>query len=267
MSALSVIGIVLLVTAGILFFLKRNQASRAFSLKAARSVTAAELHNTAQGVAQEIGGGNWRDYIKLWGQVQVSTPLSSPLNNTPCVYYDSKVIRVYEETVTSSSSSQNGQSSRRRQRRTETISQNVQSVPFTLVDNSGTVEIDPDGAKVEAEQILDEFRPGNASGGQLRFGKFSLSLGANNSSTLGYRYVESVLPVNRNVLVVGGVSDATGNPVVGKPINAGQRKFIISLKNDERLTEAATRAVKRFHLAMVICAGLGVILLLVGFVI
>lgn len=260
---LSIIGLVLLIVAVVLFFIKRNQSHRAFSLQSARAVTAAELHDTAKEVAAEIGGGSWRDYVKVWGKATTLTPLTSPLKDVPCVYYDSKVMRVYEETVTSTDSE--GKTSRRQERRSETVSQNSQSVPFRVVDSSGSVEVNPDGASIEAEQILDEFRPGNAQGGLLSYGNFSFTLNFGSSnSTLGYRYVESIVPVERNVLVVGGVSDATGSPVVGKPPSTEKRKFIISLKSDQMLTESAANMIKWLNISMLGCFGLGLVLLLAG---
>ena len=58
---MKVIGIVLLVMSAVMFFTRRNQQQKLFSIKRARSVTVSELTDTAGAVADEIGGGNWRD--------------------------------------------------------------------------------------------------------------------------------------------------------------------------------------------------------------
>jgi hypothetical protein len=71
---MAIVGIILLIISGILFWVQRNQKQKIFSIKSARKVTAAELNETASGVAAEIGGGSWRDYVKVWGKIQVDEP-------------------------------------------------------------------------------------------------------------------------------------------------------------------------------------------------
>ena len=265
MSIWSVIGLILIIVGVILFFVQRNQKSRVFSIKSARITQAAELHKTAQAIADEIGGGNWRDYVKVWGEVTVKQPLTSELKQAPCVYYTMNVQRVYEETVTEKDSE--GNTTRTTERRHETISSNKQSIPFYLQDASGEVLVNPDGAAIETIKVLDEFRPEeSASGGLLRFGNFSLTLGSGKqSNTLGYQYTESILPVGRNILVVGSASDNTGTMTLCKP-TSGDKKYIISLKSDEALTASAEKGATVSFAIMAVCLGLGVVLIGLGFI-
>ena len=260
-----IIGCILIIIGGILFFVQKNQKTRAFSIKSARSATAAELIATAREIAQEIGGGNWRDYVKVRGAVQSDHPLMSDLKQTPCVYYTTKVVREYEETVTEKDA--NGNSVQKTQRGSETVSSNQQSCPFQLLDATGQITVNLDDAAIETVSVLNQFQPGEAPGGMLSFGQFSLALNSFQSHsprrTLGYRYTESVLPIDRNVLVVGMVSDSAGAPEICKPLEKGQ-KFIVSLKSDEELTVAAERGAKNAFYGMVACLGIGGILVLVG---
>jgi DNA-directed RNA polymerase specialized sigma subunit len=101
---MAIVGIILLIISGILFWVQRNQKQKIFSIKSARKVTAAELNETASGVAAEIGGGSWRDYVKVWGKIQVEEPLLSEHTRQKCVHYQAKVLREYEETVTTRNS-------------------------------------------------------------------------------------------------------------------------------------------------------------------
>jgi hypothetical protein len=238
---MGILGIILLITGIILFFIRRDQKQRAFSIKSARPMTATELVEMAGAVAAEIGGGSWRDYIKLWGEIETEGPLYSEHKQEACVHYVSEVTREYEATTTTRDS--NGTTTTERKRTSETISRHQQSKPFFLRDRTGTIKIDPEGANIETITILDEFRPQRSG------------------DTLGYRYKESILPVGREVLVVGAVSDLTGDVVVGKPVQS-QHKYIISLKNEEMLASAAEQSAKTLSYLMIafFVLGLGLIL-------
>jgi hypothetical protein len=100
MKNMGILGVLLLIAGVVLFFVERFHRGRATSLKAARSVTVAELQSLSTAIASEIGGGNWRDYIKLTGMIRCERPLISELKQEPCVHYQMSVTREYEETVT-----------------------------------------------------------------------------------------------------------------------------------------------------------------------
>ncbi|MDA0673167.1 MAG: E3 ubiquitin ligase family protein [Cyanobacteria bacterium] len=244
---MSIIGIIFLIISGILFWVQRNQKQKIFSIKSARKVTAAELTETASGVAAEIGGGNWRDYVKVWGKIQVADPLVSEHTGQPCVYYQSKVLREYEETVTTRNA--DGEMERKTERKTETVSSHKQSLPFQLVDDSGSVEVNPEGADIETVEVMNEFR-------RERDGR---------SGTLGFRYTESLLPLNRNILVVGAASDLTGQVVLGKPTDS-DHKYVISLKDEETLASNVEKNAEITFASMVGCAGVGLLLILIDLV-
>jgi len=229
------IGIICLVISVVMFFTRRNQQQKLFSIKRARAVTAAELAETAGAVANEIGGGNWRDYVKLWGTVTTEAPLLSEHRQKPCVYFVATVTREYEEKT------QEGEL----KRKSEQVSHNRQFTPFWLKDDTGSILINPDGAAVETVDIMDELREERSR------------------STLGYRYRESVLPVGRSVLVVGAVSDVTGQVTIGKPVQA-DHQYLISLKDEEMLATTTSRHAQNMGIAMVVCLVAGVVLLVWG---
>lgn len=234
---MKIVGIILLVIGAVMFFTRRNQQQKLFSIKRARSVTVAELSDTAGAVASEIGGGNWRDYVKLWGQVMTEEPLRSEHKQEPCVYYVSTVTREYEE------KNQDG----KLERKTDQISRHRQSTKFWLKDDTGSILVNPEGAAIDSVSIMDEFRDERSG------------------STLGYRYAESVLPVGQDVLVVGAVSDQTKQVVVGKPVQA-DHDYLISLKDEEMLATKTSRDAKNTGVAMFVCLGLGAVLLIFGLI-
>lgn len=258
-------GFFLLVAGGVLWFVRGHQGHRSRHLKLAHTTPIGELKSLAAAVAQEIGSGDWRDYVVLWGTITTEAPLTSPMKGMPCVYYSNAVIREYEETIREQDEKGNWRT--RTQRGSDTISQEQQSIPFDLVDQvSERVTVNPEGADMETVEVLNEFRPGQSSGGSISFGNFSMHLGDNfgggNRRTLGYRYRESILAVGRQVTVLGMVSDRTGALTIEKP-NTNQ-PFIISPKSQESLAKEATQNAQIAFWAMVGCLGLGTILLIVG---
>ena len=187
--------------------------------------------------------------------------MQSQLKQTDCVYYRSKVTREYEEVTTRQDES--GETIQETQRESETVSSNTQSIPFYLVDPTGQIEIEPNGADIQTVKILSEFRqnapqPTN----RLEYGNFSLTLGNQGSAnTLGYKYEESILPMDREILVVGLATDAASKLTIRKPADPKQ-KFIISLKIAEELTQAAARSAKVARFAMIVCLAAGTVLIL-----
>lgn len=261
-----IIAIIFLIVGIVLFFVQRDQKSRALSIKSARPVTAEDLNSTAAEVAKEIGGGSWRDYVKIWGTTTVKQPLLSELKGEPCVYYTMSVQREYEETVVEKDD--DGNSVQKIERRSETVASNKQFIPFYVKDATGEVLVNPDKAAIETVQIVEEFRPGDAPGGHLSFGQFSRTLGmlaSRGQRTVGYRYTESILPLGRNILVVGAASDHTGVVTLEKPINS-DKKFIISLKADDALAADADKNAQLAFYGMIGCFATGACLLVVGLI-
>ena len=248
----------------ILFFVQKRQRAKAYNIKSARPAQAAELQKMAMAIADEIGAGNWRDYVKVRGRVIAAEPLHSELTQQPCVHYKMTVTREYEETVRNNNS--RGRSTTTR-RGSETVASNSRSIPFVIEDASGQIAVDPDGAKIESVEVLDEFRPEESPGAVITYGGFSLSprFGPNvgGRRTIGYRYVESILPLEQSVMVVGAVNDTTGEVTLRQPVD-GNKKLIISSKTFEALAAAADKGARFAKNGMFACLGIGSVLLVVG---
>ena len=262
------IGIILIIIGIVLFFVQKSQKEKFQSIKTARPSTIGELQNTASEIAKEIGPGNWREYVKVRGTIECSEPLTSELKEEACVYYSMRVMREYEETVTTEDS--DGKKTKETQRHSESIASNEQSVPFILRDDTGSIPVNPSGAGggIETVSVLNEFRPDQAAGGMLSFGRFSRTLSGDlggQRRTLGYRYSESILPVGRKVLMLANASDGEGQLTLQKPTEAGH-KFLISLKSEEDLAASAEKGAKSSFVGMVACVAIGLLLILIGLV-
>lgn len=263
---MEIIGIMLLIVGLILFFVKKNQSHKGFSVKSARSSTVKELEATAHSITQEIGGGSWRDYIKLWGTITSEQPLISELKQEPCVYYTMNVTREYEETTRKQDSE--GKWIEETVKNSEIVASNQRQIPFMLQDATGKIVVNPEDGAIDTVKVLDEFRPGEAQAGMITFGNFSLVLRSTNHSqrhTLGYHYTESILPIGRDVLVVGEVSDETGKLTLAKPIQGNQR-FILSLKTEQALHAAIAQTETNLSYAIIGCLSTGMIAILLGII-
>jgi hypothetical protein len=58
-----ILGCILVAIALILFFIKEGHKKQYLSLQSARSSDVAELITTADAIANDIGGGNWRNIM------------------------------------------------------------------------------------------------------------------------------------------------------------------------------------------------------------
>ncbi|MEL6604520.1 MAG: E3 ubiquitin ligase family protein [Cyanobacteria bacterium J06614_10] len=261
------IGGLLFIVSIFLFFFRRSQLARLACIRMARPCTTEQIRQTAEGVAEEIGGGSWQDYVKVQGEIQCDQPLRSQLKKVDCVYYTSKVIRKYEET--SYKKDNGGNRVKETEQKSETISNDTQSTPFWLVDATGKIKVQPDDANdIETIEVLSEFqRESSSSGGKISFGKFSISLPRQASHgpgrTIGYQYEESILPIGRDALVIGMATDATARLTLRKPTE-GKNKFIISLKAEAELAKAATSKAKQAFYGMLATSGVGTVLIAVS---
>ncbi len=198
------------------------------------------------------------------GKIRVDEPLRSELTQQECVHYTMTVTREFEETIASRTSRG---SSTRTKRGSESVASNTRSIPFRVEDESGSIAVDPHGAKIDAVEVLDDFRPGEYRQGVTTYGGVSLAprfrQGLGGRRTLGYRYSESVLPVNTTVLVVGAANDTTGEVTLRQPVDSG-KKLIISSKTFEALAAAADRGARFARNGMYACLGVGAALALGG---
>ena len=254
-----IIGSLLIIVGIVLYFVHRRHTGRLGHMRRLQTSTVQALQETAQAVAQQIGAGSWGEYVEMKGKVQCDRPLTSELSQTPCVHYQMQVIREYEETEIDKDGD------RRTRRRSDTVSNHQQSVPFWIEDQTGRIEIEPEGANIDTVQVMNEFRPEESRGAQISFGAVTFNLGnfqiSSGGRTLGYRFVEKVLPLERRVYVLARASDHSGRLALVKPTDSGQ-VFLISLKSEEQLTASSQKTADLTFYGMFGSLGVGLVLVL-----
>lgn len=262
-----IVGIILVVIAGILVFARRSQQGKLTEVKFRQTTSAAELDDLAKAVQSGTGAtGAFRRDVELKGSVQCDTPLTSEVAKLPCAYYSMYVTREYDEVYTETNPDTK-QPERKTRRKSDTVASNTRSTDFWVADASGRILVKPQGANVEGEQVVDRFEPWMpAVGSKLSVGNFSFDLAAflNASNTVGYHFHESILPLNRAVFVLGEASDSSGQLAVQKPKEKGP--FLISLKSEEEIVKAASGSVRWLMYGAIALAVAGVALIVVGLI-
>ncbi|OHE68259.1 MAG: hypothetical protein A2413_01395 [Treponema sp. RIFOXYC1_FULL_61_9] len=259
-------GIVLMLVAVGLYFGSRSQKRKLGEFKATETSTATALADMAASVAKEIGPGSFNQIAEVKGTIECGSPLVSELSQTPCVRYSMSVTREYEETYWETDDK--GNRSQKTRRGSESVANNTRSVPFLVRDSTGTIAVDGEGASYVDEKVFSQFRPGESSGQNLVFGRFSFNPAsfaalAGGRRTLGYRFEESAVPVGRDVYVLGEAVDSEGRLRVRKPEKKGA-SFIVSLKSEEQMAAGAQSSAKGLAIASVVAAVAGIAVLVFG---
>jgi hypothetical protein len=142
------------------------------------------------------------------------------------------------------------------------VAHNEQFAPFTVEDSTGSVPVNAEGAEVDARQVVNRFeRNAGGNGPSISLGGATIQLGGG-ERTLGYRYTESILPVDAPVYVLGTVQGG-GKIGASPPGDAGQR-FVVSHRSEEALGQSLGRTVLWLGVGGVAALVVGLILLVVG---
>ena len=250
------------ITIGIgLFLAHRDESNKILSLKSARYTNTNELKQISNAIALEIGEGDWRDYIKIWGKITCKKPLVSQLKQESCVYYEMSVTQEYQETI---QKKYKGKLIDSLETKSQVIATQKRSIAFKLKDKWGKVTVNPQEADIDSIEVVNEFHPDNSLGDNISFGDFSLVVKNqskdNPRKTIGFHYKESILPIGENVLVLGTASDETTKLIISNPINT-KRKFIISRKTNDALMAQVKEKAKVNLISMVIFSLIGILLL------
>jgi hypothetical protein len=257
-----VAGIALIALGVGLIIARSVQSNKLLQIKGTETSRAGELAEVAGEVAKEMGAGSFNQTVEVKGKAVCDEPLTSELAKAACVFYAMRVTREYEETFWETDA--NGHRMQRTRRGQEIVAQNTRSAPFRIDDGSGNILIRPDGAQFVPEKAFSQFQPGEAQGTTLTFGGLSINLGGLNLGgrrTLGYRYEEDIIPLGRDLYVLGEAADSGGELAVQKPHDKKTR-FIISCKSEEELVRSTTTAIIALLISGII-AGIGGVTLLV----
>lgn len=254
---LIVIGIVLIAIGGGLMYMRQQSLNTAMDIKYYETSPVVDVVDTYNQLKDELGVGNYSgNIVEVIGQGIADNPLTAEHSKRDALYYEAKITREYEVTV--ESRDKDGNLTRNRERRTETVADNTQYVPFYVNDGSGgQILVDMQGAKKDTIESFDKFEREAPSG-------FNISFGGSNSKTIGYRYSERIIPNNTKLYVLGEVSDRRGELSIIKPSEKG-KPFIVSTKSEDELIKSAESSAKWSMIGAIVLAITGVAMIIGSF--
>ena len=237
-------GIVMWVAAGTLLYNRRKQLRKTDLMRRVQTSQTAEVSGFSAGTPVEVKGF-----------LRCEEPLESEMAGHECAYYLSQVIREYSETHRDS----DGHLQTRR--RSEVMASNERFAPFVVEDDSGMVGIRGEGAEVDALEVMNRLENDTGEEGSFTLGGLTVNLGGG-ARTIGYRYVESILPVDAPVYVLG---TAREDGHLGAPAEEdGEERFLISHRSEEQLEKKYRRSALLLGLIAVGLFVFGTVFIVVG---
>lgn len=223
-----------------------------------------ELKERAMAVQAELGAGYFNEYAELKGEIQCSSPLTTPFSQKSCVHYTADIRRKWEveRWVTASDGTEVAEI----EEKSETLYRETHGIPFYLSDTSGEISIQPDLGLNDKVSQTQTFRPeeldlspeGIHYQGHLLPWNNRVDF-ETNQEILEYTLTESYFPAQGPVYALGVVKDTPEGLVLSKPDEKGQ-KYLVTSKTEEELIENKSSGFL-FWLGVVFCvlgAGLGV---------
>jgi hypothetical protein len=239
--------VVFLVAGGVLLYF-RNRTRQKSAL----------MSQTETSAASEVGGLAPGTLAEVKGTIRCEEPLTSEMAEKTCAYYSSTVTREYLERNHDDDNDVGSD------RRSEIIAQNVQFAPFVVEDDSGSVAVDAEGAEVDARQVVNRFDRDTGNEGSISLGGVTVNLGGG-ERTIGYRYTESILPVDESVYVLGTVQEDGG---IGAAQSGEEgRRFVVSHRSEEALGQSLGKTALWLGVGGAGAIAVGVILLVVGIIV
>ena len=116
-----------------------------------------------------------------------------------------------------------------------------------------------EGAEVDAKEVVDRFER-HTGGRSVTVAGVTLNLGGG-ERTIGFRHVESILPVDAPVYVLGAV---LGDGSIGATDPEGENRFVVSHRSEEALTRQLGKDARLLGLIAAGLAALGLVFAAVG---
>jgi E3 Ubiquitin ligase len=239
--------VIFLVAGGVLLYF-RNRTRQKSAL----------MSQTETSSASEVGGLAPGALVEVKGTLRCEEPLTSEMAEKTCAYYTSTVTREYLERDRDDDNDVGSD------RRSEIVAQNEQFAPFVVEDDSGSVAVDAEGAEVDARQVVNRFDRNTGNEGTFSLGGVSINLGGG-ERTIGYRYTESILPVDESVYVLGTVQEDGG--IGASQSGEEAHRFVVSHRSEEALGQSLGKTALWLGVGGAGALLLGAILLVVGIIV
>jgi hypothetical protein len=195
--------------------------------------------------------------VELKGTAQCEQPLVSYLAAKPCVYYSYSVEERWTRIVLQEVSTGKGRTVMvpRPETGWTTVGSQIVSAPFYLQDDTGSLLVRPEGARVEALGVFDRTC---AQGDALYYGKGPESSVMNSDHIR--RFTETAVPLQAPLFVVGQArerKDVVAPEIAADPHAAD---YLISVRTQQEVSSGLGSQTVIFFWAGLVCAPGGHIL-------
>ncbi len=236
--------IIFLVAGGVMLYFRRRNQQKAGLMSQTQTTNSSAVASLAPGTLVEVKG-----------TLRCEEPLTSEMAGKTCAYYVATVTREYLERDHDDDAAGSD-------RRSEVISQNEQFAPFSVADATGSVPVNAEGAEVDARQVLNRFERNTGNeGSSISIGGATLNIGGG-ERTIGYRYTESILPVDAPVYVLGTVQE--GGEIGAPPPGEREHRFVVSHRSEETLGQSLGKSVLWLGVGAIGAFVVGIVLLVIG---
>jgi len=204
---------------------RRHQARRLAHLLNAQSSSIAELHELQATVAQQLGGGSFKEHVKLSAEVICNEPLIAPWSGESCVAYRQTITNLLEVRKESTYTDSEGRSHTEInwERRDETLSELERRCDFKLRQGANNISFTSAGAEMELETVFNTVDPPQ-------------SINSLTSRSLGVRRTEDIFRASGMVFVLAECNDANGELCLEIPSEGGT--FVVHRGNEEDFNQA-----------------------------
>ena len=169
---LFVVAVAFWAAGGLLLYVRRRARRKVDLIRQTQTTNASEISAFSPGTSVEVKG-----------TLRCESPLHCEMAEESCACYLSRVTREYVRSSSSSTDDTPG-SHRSRQISSETLSEVARAVTFFVEDETGRVEVHPEGSEVDAKKVVDRFEPSASPGFTLGGTPVPFD---EEASTLGYR--------------------------------------------------------------------------------
>jgi hypothetical protein len=271
-------GLILVIVALVLFFFSKRSETKVHYLKATETTKVGALQQLVGEVAADMPDGvaiGFKDYVELKGRIVCDEPLRGELSDQVGAVVETEVLRVYERLEETRDSQGHVRTEWRRTE--ETVSSNRRESPFWIDDGTGRVRVKANRG-VELVKAVERFEQPQGGmnegfGGQITVGsgRFQISIGggrwdSGSQRTLGYKFIERLLPVNKPVYAIGEVAVIEDEGLVFRPPTEDDKKkpFMLSPRTEEEIVESSQKSATILRvIALVVGVG-GVALFVFG---
>jgi E3 Ubiquitin ligase len=240
--------IIFLVAGGVMLYFRNRSQHKAGLMTQTETSNASDVSSLAPGTLVEVKG-----------TLRCEEPLTSEMSEKSCAYYSATVTREYLERDYDDDDDVGSD------RRSEIISQNVQFAPFSVEDATGSVPVNAEGAEVDARQVVNRFERNTGNEGtSISIGGATFNLGGG-ERTIGYRFTESILPVDAPVYVLGTVQES--GEIGAPPSGEAEHRFVVSHRSEEALGQSLGKTVMWLGVGAIGAFVVGVVLLVIGIIV